>query len=82
MYKNWIVLLIFLPVSYTHLGIDVSKWQGTIDFVKVKQAGIEIVYMRTGQGSSYVDPYFSRNYEEAKKDVYKRQAILGCRLNF
>lgn len=53
------------PTQYD--GIDVSKWQGTIDFAKVKQAGIEIVYMRTGQGSSYVDPYFSRNYEEAKK---------------
>lgn len=53
--------------SVQYDGIDVSKWQGTIDFAKVKEAGVEIVYMRAGQGANYVDPYFSRNYQEAKK---------------
>lgn len=49
-----------------YAGIDVSKWQGTINYAQVKQAGIEIVYIRAGQGSDYVDPYFDRNYNEAK----------------
>ena len=28
-----------------YVGIDVSKWQGTIDFAQVQQAGVQIVYM-------------------------------------
>ena len=36
----------FAPSSPTQFdGIDVSKWQGTIDYSRVKAAGIEIVYM-------------------------------------
>lgn len=48
-------------------GIDVSEWQGDIDFKKVKDYGIEMVYIRAGQGFNYEDSKFERNYKEAKK---------------
>lgn len=35
----------------TKIGIDVSHWQGDIDFKKVKQAGVEFAYIRVGRGS-------------------------------
>lgn len=61
-------VLAFGPSSETiYKGIDVSEWQGDIDFKKVKEAGIEIVYIRAGQGFSYEDAKFERNYEQAKK---------------
>ena len=47
-------------------GIDVSKWQGSIDFNRVKADGIKIVYIRAGAGNDYKDPYFERNYDNAK----------------
>ena len=47
-------------------GIDVSRWQGEIDFQKVKEAGIQVVYIRAAVGSSYKDPYFEQNYRNAK----------------
>ena len=47
-------------------GIDVSSWQGEIDFQKVKDAGIEVVYIRAGVGESAVDSHFRQNYESAK----------------
>lgn len=47
-------------------GIDVSKWQGSIDFDRVKADGIKIVYIRAGAGNDYKDPYFERNYNNAK----------------
>lgn len=50
-----------------YMGIDVSEWQGDIDFRKVKEYGIEIVYIRAGQGFGYEDSKFQRNYTEAKK---------------
>ena len=33
-----------------HFGIDISHWQGDIDFEKVKNAGVEFVYIRVGRG--------------------------------
>lgn len=47
-------------------GIDVSKWQGEIDFAEVASSGIEVVYIRAGAGSDYEDPYFERNYAAAR----------------
>ena len=54
----------------TLVGIDVSKWQGAIDFSKVKEAGAEFVIIRVGSqngvGGDYVlDPYFKRNIRKA-----------------
>ena len=47
-------------------GIDVSEWQGNIDFGEVARSGIEVVYIRASEGRGYVDPYFRDNYEKAK----------------
>ena len=47
-------------------GIDVSNWQGTIDFNKVKNDGIWVVYMKASEGTSYTDARFEENYRNAK----------------
>ena len=49
-------------------GIDVSQWQGNIDFDKVKSSGIDFVIIRAGYGRSISqkDPYFEQNYARAK----------------
>lgn len=52
-------------------GIDVSGWQGNINFEEVKNSGIEIVYMKASEGSSFVDPYFDQNYTNAKANCLK-----------
>ncbi len=52
-------------------GIDVSVYQGNIDYEKVKQAGIEVVYIKSSEGSNFVDPKFERNYTEARKNGLK-----------
>ena len=54
----------------TEIGIDVSKWQGTINFEKVKEAGCSFVIMRLGyqnglDGDMILDPYFKENIEKA-----------------
>ena len=56
----------------TKIGIDVSKWQGDIDFQKVKDEGVEFVYIKLGGQNGigkdyYLDPKFERNYEGFKK---------------
>lgn len=52
-------------------GIDVSEWQEEIDFRKVKEDGIEIVYIRASQGFSYEDSKFEENYKKAKEQNLK-----------
>jgi GH25 family lysozyme M1 (1,4-beta-N-acetylmuramidase) len=47
-------------------GIDVSVWQGNIDFNKVKAAGIDFVIIRAGYGNGNKDKWFDENYRKAK----------------
>lgn len=67
-------------VSYTaddgytiRFGIDVSKWQGKIDFNKVKESGVEFVIIRLGfrgygqAGNIKEDVKFHENIKAAKE---------------
>ena len=47
-------------------GIDVSVWQGDIDFNSVKASGIEFVIIRAGYGIGHKDKWFEENYRKAK----------------
>lgn len=52
-------------------GIDVSKWQGKIDWEKVKQSGIEFAFIRIGyrgeNGIIYKDDNADYNIQQAQK---------------
>lgn len=50
------------------LGLDISKWNGNIDWKAVKKANIDFVIIRAGYGTGYVDPYFKTNIENAIKN--------------
>ena len=52
-------------------GIDVSSWQGSIDYSKVKESGIQVVYIKASEGRTFVDPYFRTNYNNAKANGLK-----------
>lgn len=66
-----IVYAISEESSPTYEGIDVSDWQGYINYGKVKQNGIDVVYIKASQGSNIKDPYFDINYENAKANGLK-----------
>lgn len=56
----------------TKIGIDVSSWQGDIDFQKIKNAGVEFIMIRVGgtKGTNkeyFLDKKFKYNIEEANK---------------
>ena len=49
-----------------HQGIDVSSYQGTIDFNEVIRAAREYVIIRSTIGEAHVDRTFRTNYRNAK----------------
>jgi len=76
-----LAFLIFADINMTYAltpsadprynGIDVSNWQGYIDYRQVKESGIEVVYIKSSQGSNIKDAYFDINYENAKANGLK-----------
>lgn len=54
--------------KFKEMGIDVSRWQGHIDFKKVKDAGISFVIIKAGGSDAgfYKDRCFEDNYRLAK----------------
>ena len=51
-------------VSYYN-GVDVSKWQGTIDWSTVSASGIGFAFIKATEGVDYVDPTFVTNINSA-----------------
>ena len=49
------------------LGIDVSHYQGDVDWKSVKKAGIKFVYLKGTEGMHTTDPKFLKNAAELDK---------------
>ena len=57
------------------LGIDVSQWQGNVDWAAVKASGVEVVILRAGYGkfSNQVDILIA-NLQEYQSALHDRDA--------
>ena len=65
----------------TMIGIDVSKWQGNIDFEKVKNAGCEFVIIRIGvQAGKDYEYKMDGNYKTYIQDAKKAGLKVGVYL--
>lgn len=51
--------------KYPIRGVDVSHYQGTIDWEILGKEGISFAYIKATEGSSHVDPQFAKNWKEA-----------------
>lgn len=56
---------------YEIQGVDVSNYQGDIDWQKMEDTGIDFAYIKATEGSSHVDASFEENWAEAQDtDIY------------
>lgn len=46
-------------------GIDVSEWQGKIDWQKVKGSDVDFAFIRISYGLSHMDKYYDHNMSQA-----------------
>ncbi len=50
----------------TTKGIDVSKWQGNVDWNDVAADGVEYAFIRVSHGTNTIDQFFAQNWEGAR----------------
>lgn len=65
-YQNFSDIVAKHKKENTKIGLDVSRWQGDINFQQVKESGVEFVFIRVGSqkgigGEYYIDPKFEQN---------------------
>jgi lysozyme len=62
------------PQAYAVHGIDVSRWQGAIDWLTVRNAGIAFAYIKATEGGDHADPAFPDNWQGAARAGMPRGA--------
>ncbi|MCR5859615.1 glycoside hydrolase family 25 protein [Mesorhizobium sp. J428] len=62
------------PADYAVHGVDVSRWQGEIDWVKLRSQGANFAYIKATDGGDHLDPMFRKNWREADAAGLKRGA--------
>jgi lysozyme len=63
-------------------GIDVSKWQGKVDWAAVKAAGTKFAFIKATEGGDHVDERFLENWVGAQRAGVPRGAyhfVFWCR---
>jgi lysozyme len=53
--------------KYPVMGVDVSRYQGNIDWPVIASQNIKFAFIKATEGSSHQDPCFAENWEEVKK---------------
>ena len=62
------------PARHPIHGVDVSKWQGDIDWQKLRQAEIAFAYIKSTEGGDRHDDRFDDNWRDAKRAGIPRGA--------
>jgi len=68
--------------DYEIFGIDVSKYQGDIDWNAVRASGVKFAWIKATEGGDHLDSKFHQNWQEAKAAGIKRGAyhfVYWCR---
>ena len=60
--------------QYPVRGVDVSAYQGDIDWEVLSRQGIAFAFIKATEGSSYVDEYFEANFTGARQTSLKAGA--------
>jgi lysozyme len=55
-------------------GVDVSRWQGDIDWARLRTQGANFAYIKATDGGDHLDPMFKTNWRKAKEAGVKRGA--------
>jgi lysozyme len=71
------------PKHYAVHGVDVSRWQGDIDWAKLRSQGANFAFIKATDGGDHLDPMFMKNWRGADAAGIKRGAyhfFYWCRV--
>lgn len=57
----------YLVAGYPLRGVDVSHYQGEIDWQQIREQGVDFAFIKATEGSSYVDERYEENRENARE---------------
>src|SRR5688572_5236567 len=72
--RSWLAVALGLAVlaaagsarGQAVLGVDVSRYQGRVDYPKLRAAGYTYCFIKATQGASYVDPRYASDLAQAR----------------
>lgn len=62
------------PQQHLVHGVDVSRWQGNIDWAKLRSQGANFAFIKATDGGDHIDPMFRKNWDGAAAAGIKRGA--------
>ncbi|MBW3096869.1 glycoside hydrolase family 25 protein [Pseudohoeflea coraliihabitans] len=62
------------PAGFAVHGVDVSRWQGKIDWTALRQRGANFAFIKATDGGDHLDPNFHRNWTAAREAGVARGA--------
>ncbi|QLF69324.1 glycoside hydrolase family 25 protein [Peteryoungia desertarenae] len=71
------------PQRHPVHGVDVSRWQGELDWPTLRKNGANFAFIKATEGGDHLDPMFKANWNAAKAAGVKRGAyhfIYWCRV--
>ncbi len=71
-----------IPSDYAIHGIDVSKYQGEVDWSRVKGAGVRFAWIKASEGGDRVDSRFAENWANSREAGVRHGAyhfVYWCR---
>jgi lysozyme len=63
-------------------GVDISKWQGEVDWASLRQAGTKFAFIKATEGGDHIDSKFHENWQAARRAGVPRGAyhfVYWCR---
>ncbi len=65
-YNHEIIANIPDPQKYPVMGVDVSRYQGNIDWPVIASQNVTFAFIKATEGSSHQDPCFTENWDAVK----------------
>ena len=62
------------PDTYPIHGVDVSRWQGQLNWSKAKSSGVSFAYIKATEGGDLVDPQFEASWAASRRAGVPRGA--------
>lgn len=62
------------PWTYPVHGIDISRWQGNINWITARNAGVSFAFMKATEGGDVADPMFRTHWAAAQRAGVMRGA--------